>query len=444
MGSTRSGRRLVARVAACCLACWLLSTADASAQSLAVTWDASPDATVSGYLVFVGTVSGDYSERYDAGPTHSFAYESAAPGSTYYFAVASYTANRIVGPLSAEVSASVPGTGTSEESGATPIRPRASARASEVALIDTIDIPRRLCPATPGNCYDVTSVESATGRVTSLAAANDGRLFAIEDGLRVRIAEGSVWRQSPALIATPNIRLGDVILAPDFDATGFVFVSQIVTSGDGSHDMRIVRYREVANTLGEAAVMVSGLRVAEGGAPFTLGGGGRIYVSVPAAGGDAYAGKLLRFERDGRVARDNPGLSPVFADAYQQPEGLVWDSRRVGIWLTGRDGKAGGVLAQISNPYDGAGDGPSSAEVPLSFIPTAIAMVPSGDVRPSSFVLTSADFLHLYAHGQETAQAYDLRPVGRIEAAAGGGNGAIFLSVTDRNGRSLVLQLRQP
>ena len=76
----------------------------ASADTLNVMWDPSPDSNVAGYLVYVGTQSGIYGTTYDVGNSTSFAFPSAAPGQPYYFAVAAYFAGPVVGARSAEVS----------------------------------------------------------------------------------------------------------------------------------------------------------------------------------------------------------------------------------------------------------------------------------------------------------------------------------------------------
>jgi hypothetical protein len=69
-------------------------------------WDRSVDSAVAGYLVHVGTESGNYSQTFDVGDVTSFAFTGAAAGQRYFFAVASYFHGPIVGPRSQEVSGS--------------------------------------------------------------------------------------------------------------------------------------------------------------------------------------------------------------------------------------------------------------------------------------------------------------------------------------------------
>ena len=76
----------------------------ATAGVLTLQWDPSPDSSVAGYTVFVGTQPGKYTTTVKVGNQLRFAFQDAQPGQRYYFAVAAYTSGDVVGPLSAEVS----------------------------------------------------------------------------------------------------------------------------------------------------------------------------------------------------------------------------------------------------------------------------------------------------------------------------------------------------
>jgi hypothetical protein len=81
-----------------------MTARSAAAATLTVMWDPSADSNVSGYLVYVGTQSGTYSNTYDVGNATSFAYPSATAGQSYYFAVAAYYPGPVIGTRSPEVS----------------------------------------------------------------------------------------------------------------------------------------------------------------------------------------------------------------------------------------------------------------------------------------------------------------------------------------------------
>lgn len=77
----------------------------AAAQTLTLMWDPSPDPTVVGYIVYAGTRSGQYSASFNVGAATSFTY-GVVPEQQYFFAVASYAAGMIVGPVSREAAGS--------------------------------------------------------------------------------------------------------------------------------------------------------------------------------------------------------------------------------------------------------------------------------------------------------------------------------------------------
>ncbi len=81
-----------------------LGTGAAGASSIAVTWDANPDPKVLGYVVYVGTQAGTYSQQFDVGNTTWFTLPNPVAGQQYFFTVASYVDGPLVGPLSVEVS----------------------------------------------------------------------------------------------------------------------------------------------------------------------------------------------------------------------------------------------------------------------------------------------------------------------------------------------------
>jgi len=93
-----------ARLVACLFGFLALAAPQrAAAETLSLMWDPSPDSSISGYVVYVGTQSGVYANAYDVGRTTSFAWDGALNGQQYYFAVAAYWPGPIVGRKSAEI-----------------------------------------------------------------------------------------------------------------------------------------------------------------------------------------------------------------------------------------------------------------------------------------------------------------------------------------------------
>jgi len=78
-----------------------------SASTVNIAWDANKEPDVSGYVVFFGTRSGNYSGSVDVGNSTSALMNVTDTSTTYYFAVAAYSTSGVRSALSAEVSWSI-------------------------------------------------------------------------------------------------------------------------------------------------------------------------------------------------------------------------------------------------------------------------------------------------------------------------------------------------
>jgi hypothetical protein len=70
-----------------------------------LAWDASPDTGVIGYVVRVGTKSGEYTQTFDVRRRRRFTYKNAVEGRRYFFVVSAYRERGMAGTPSEEVSA---------------------------------------------------------------------------------------------------------------------------------------------------------------------------------------------------------------------------------------------------------------------------------------------------------------------------------------------------
>lgn len=308
--------------------CAVFFHAPASAQAPDVTlaWDPIADAGVAGYMVYVGTISGSYAEQYDAGNRTMFVYSRATAGQPYYFTVAAYTSDRVMGPRSAEI--------VFIDGIATLMGPVSSATAPDgpqPAGSTSSAVPRVLCRDS-ANCHAVEKLAELRGSVTDLTPTDDGRLFFIHDRRHVRVIAGNVLMSDSALTADPGVEVTGLALDPAFEGTRHVYVGEVDTRVDRSRTLTVKRYREVAGTLAEGAAIVAGLPLPEiGDAPFTIDARGRIYVAVPSAvdsgrGGSPYEGMVIGFERDGTVSHGSRAGSPIIARGYDRPDALAWIS----------------------------------------------------------------------------------------------------------------------
>ena len=75
------------------------------ASGLTLAWDASPDTNVTGYNIYYGVASREYTNKISAGSALTLNVDGLAPGTTYYFAATAHTENDLESDYSAEISA---------------------------------------------------------------------------------------------------------------------------------------------------------------------------------------------------------------------------------------------------------------------------------------------------------------------------------------------------
>ena len=77
--------------------------------NLSLSWDPSPDTSVTGYRLHSGTTSGQYTEHIDVGNRTHSSVAGLKKGATYYFAVTAYNSDGIESDPSNEITFVVPG-----------------------------------------------------------------------------------------------------------------------------------------------------------------------------------------------------------------------------------------------------------------------------------------------------------------------------------------------
>ena len=185
----------------------------------------------------------------------------------------------------------------------------------------------------------------------SMAFAPDGRLFVTERPGRVRIVNVAGGTSELAVTLDDTFAQGEagtlgLALDPDFASSRFVYVYYTARAGSGAVN-RVVRYREVGGRLGERAVLLDGIpadTIHDGGR-IRFGPDGLLYVSTGDASTQSLsqslgslAGKILRINRDGTIARREPlRLTRVLVRAPQPP----------GLRLAPRDRRTVGLGARL-------------------------------------------------------------------------------------------------
>ncbi len=361
------------------------SAALGQTQPVTLEWDQSLEPSLAGYVVYVGNASGTYDEQHDVGLRTSFVYTNAVPGRPYYFSVAGYTPGRNVGPRSEEV-LFLTGTGV-VPSFRSPTSNERLDEGSKVAPASSAGIGggRAVCVG-DAICYRLDTLAVVAGTATDLTRTPDGRVLFVENERHVRAIEGDLLVPEPLLSAGRSETFAGLVIDPGFVDTRFAYVGVVETAPDGDRQLRIVRYRELANVFGEGAALVVGLSLPSEGRPsLSVDDARRLYVAMPMARTSEarptrYGGMLLRFEGDGTTVRDDGAGAPVFSLGYADPASLTWSGVGNRLWLAGKGADWFGPLARLSlNSLPGG-----SAAVPESVAFAGDAVTSLTRPEPSS------------------------------------------------------------
>ena len=326
IGRARSRGLPTTPIAGALLTILLTGVTPAHGGTLTVAWDPSPDPSVMGYRVYVGTASGIHTEIYDVGNVTTFSY-NAAEGTTYYFTVASYAPGPVVGPRSSEVSAAAGSPGDANSFWASVWGARATTSGSHRLTSSG----ERLSPRTQ-------TIPRDDPRPATIAARPDAGTFFIDGGRRLRVLTGRGLARASLIIADRATTLNQVAFDSAFARTGFMWVSETRTSG-GRRTFAIARYRVVNNRAAERTEIVSGIALPpSGNALFAIGSSGHVFIAVPGSFGavQPYWGTVLRFNPDGSVPEDQTG-SPVIGMGYTFPHAIALEQFSEQIWLNGAD-----------------------------------------------------------------------------------------------------------
>src|SRR5688572_3452244 len=376
----------------------------AAAGTITVAWDLMDAANVSGYRVYVGTSPGTYSQTFDVSADNDFfIFRNAFMGVRYYFAVAARFDDSTLSPRSGEVSS----VGTRTVAGSLP---------------DGTRVPDPVLASDCGiDCFVVTEVARNLGEISSLAVANDGTVFAVEDGRRVLVLHAGA--SLTAFEAEPGTTLRDVALDPQFDTTGRVFLSLLRPRDRSTSDVEVLRLRYLANALGEPATIVGGMAAPlDAQAPVAVGDDGLVYVALPALNTrHPYSASVLAFDQDGRLPAGQ--RSPVAAPGVDQPVDMAWDATNRSLWLAGQTTGSDGPLVSVSRVAGSAMT--LSNVVGAGEAPAALTVV-SGAAR-RLLVAAGPDLIEA-APGSTDSLRIPLEAYGTPVAVAAGG-GARYVAV---------------
>jgi hypothetical protein len=304
----------------------------------------------------------------------------------------------------------------------------------------------------------VQVLASDLGAVTALSPMPDGRVMFIEATRQVRIIDGTTNINAIALSAEGNAQLTGLAIDTQFEKSRSVFVAW-TDLARGVPVVNITRYREVGNTLGEGATIVTGVPVTSSSpTPLAVDADGLVYVAVPAdrraseprfAGG---AGTVMRFDRDGRVPSSNQSASPIVTAGYATPLALAIDRSTRTVWLTGRDDRESGEVAVFNIPALSRGTWPRQpVEQPL----IGSTQVESIAIDETLSARTGAVHVVIAQEGELKSMLLErgaVRQISNIRLGTGYSanavaidrGGALYIGAASRDGAMSLLKLSKP
>ena len=307
----------------------------------------------------------------------------------------------------------------------------------------------------------------------AMAFAPDGRMFVTERPGRVRVFQNGQVLAAPALALTDVAAVGEggllgIAVHPDFANNHFVYLAYTARLAGGSRETRVVRYREVGNTLGEPAVILDRVPAADihDGARVRFGPDRKLYVTMgdtaaPPTAQDlgTLTGKILRLNDDGSVPGDNPFAgSPIFSYGHRNPQGLDWHPVTGEPWGSEHGQTGNDEINRLQPgrnygwPVIEADQTRAGMETPILFFSPSIA--PSGasfytgtaitGFRGNLFVgaLAGQHLLRVRFEPNDPNRVAATERLlagrfGRIRDVVTGPDGALYLCTSNRDGRNM-------
>jgi glucose/arabinose dehydrogenase len=229
----------------------------------------------------------------------------------------------------------------------------------------------------PGEEFRVVTVVDGLQNPWSMAWLPNGDMLVTERGGDIRtVRDGRLLRQPmanvPAVKASGQGGLFDIVLHPDYESNGWVYISFAKPDADNNEaattvvrarieDNALVDIEEIweANAWSNSAGHYGGRIAFDDEGYMYVSSGERMAPSVPpldqhpAQQASNHFGVIVRLNDDGSVPDDNPfvgraGLAPeIWSYGHRNPQGLAFDSRTGMLWETEHAPQGGDELNLI-------------------------------------------------------------------------------------------------
>jgi glucose/arabinose dehydrogenase len=213
--------------------------------------------------------------------------------------------------------------------------------------------------------FTVSTVTDQLQMPWSFAFMPDGDVLVTERGGTVQRLDPKTGSLAP-ISGVPDVfyegqgGLLDIALHPDFPEPAWVYLTYSAPMGEGRSTTRLARARLEGDTLRDIEVLYTTEPVQDtkkhyGGR--LLFSGEHLYMTMGERGQrelaqrlDTDLGKVLRFNRDGSIPRDNPfvatsGAHPaIYSYGHRNPQGLARHPTTGAVWVTDHGPQGGDEL----------------------------------------------------------------------------------------------------
>lgn len=196
---------------------------------------------------------------------------------------------------------------------------------------------------------------------TDLAFTPDGSVLVAERRGTVRVVRDGLLLPRAALDISADISLpegGLLALAvdPAFAENRLIYTLAATASRGNDSAFTLSRYRDIADTFGERAILFDRLTASPRGAngALRIGPDQKLYPafddggnSRAASGLGSWNGKVLRLNVDATTPRDQGAASPVYAVDHRIPRALDWQPATGELWIVDAIEPSSGRLTAV-------------------------------------------------------------------------------------------------